>query len=133
MSGEQNLQLLLKGLQPILNEGEYVFVTVVEHFNINQKEILASFNEKEGLTLVLKREKADELNLSYDFIAKWITISIHSALDAVGLTAAISTELTKHQISCNVIAAFYHDHIFVSTKDADKAMIVLSKLSRSYE
>ncbi|MEO9662897.1 MAG: ACT domain-containing protein, partial [Maribacter dokdonensis] len=66
----------------------------------------------------------------YEFIASWITLTVHSALDAVGLTAAVANALTKHNISCNVVAAFYHDHIFVSTKDATKAMSVLQEFSK---
>ena len=72
----------------------------------------------------------DNYNLDYDFVASWITLTIHSALNAVGLTAAVSTALTKHNISCNVVAAYYHDHIFVSIKDTEKAMEVLGEFSR---
>jgi hypothetical protein len=72
---------------------------------------------------------ADKLKLDYSFIASWITLTVHSSLDAVGLTAAFSRALSDEGISCNVVAAFYHDHIFVDRKDAEKAMQVLSRFS----
>lgn len=129
MAGETDLYVLLKSLKPSLNEGSYVFLTLKDISQISRADILFEFKETEGVTIILKKEKADALNLKYEFVASWITLTIHSALDAVGLTAAVSTALTKHNISCNVIAAYYHDHIFVATKDTTKAMEVLDKLS----
>jgi hypothetical protein len=59
----------------------------------------------------------------------WITLNIHSSLEAYGLTAAFSNALAEANVSCNVVAGVYHDHIFVPRNDADKAMTVLKKLS----
>ncbi|MBA6156821.1 ACT domain-containing protein [Tenacibaculum sp. S7007] len=132
MSGVKNLQTLIKEMKPYLNNGEYVFTTVSHLKDINPEDIIGQFKEKEGITLILERKKADQLNLTYNFIASWITLEIHSALDAVGLTAAFSSSLTKHNISCNVIAGFYHDHIFVDKKDETKALQVLINLSNNF-
>ena len=77
----------------------------------------------------LEQSKADELGLSYEYISSWISLKIHSSLDAVGLTAAFSTELTKYNISCNVVAGYYHDHIFVPEADAGAALVILKKLA----
>ncbi|WP_430428651.1 ACT domain-containing protein [Maribacter litoralis] len=129
MEGETDLNILLKSLKPSLNKGSYVFISVNDIRHISRDIILFEFKEKEGITIILEQAKADELNFKYDFVASWITLTVHSALNAVGLTAAVSTALTKYNISCNVIAAYYHDHIFVATKDTEQAMEVLSEFS----
>ena len=117
-------------MNPILNIGEYVFITITDYNNVSRSDTLFEFKEEEGTTVILTKEKADELNLSYHYIASWITLKVHSSLDAVGLTAAFSTELTKHNISCNVVAGYYHDHIFLDKKDANKAITALKNLSK---
>lgn len=129
MSGEKDLNTLLRSMEPHLNKGEYVFCTVNEFPEIENKDVVSYFREEEGFTLVIKKEIADQLNLNYGFVASWITLKIHSSLEAVGLTAAFAAVLTAQNISCNVIAAYHHDHIFVPTKDAEKAMSELKKLS----
>jgi len=130
MAGETDLTILLESLEPSLNLGSYVFISLKDINEILREDILFEFKEAEGITILLSKDKADKYNLDYEFVASWITLKVHSALDAVGLTAAVSSALTKHNISCNVVAAYYHDHIFVRKKDTKKAMEVLSEFSR---
>jgi len=129
MSGETNLTALLKTMRPKLNEGEYVFCTIPASHNIDPSQIIGSFREQEGLTLILEKQMADSLGLNYTYVAAWITLTVHSSLEAVGLTAAFSNALAKEGISCNVFAAYYHDHIFVAKNDAERAMKVLQQLT----
>ncbi|MDB4904300.1 MAG: hypothetical protein JWQ63_3581 [Mucilaginibacter sp.] len=129
MSGETDITALLKTMSPKLNEGEYVFCTIPYSKAIDYTLVIGSFKETEGLTVILKKSIADDLNLDYTYVASWITLTVHSSLEAVGLTAAFSSVLAKEGISCNVIAAYYYDHIFVDQKDAVKAMAVLKQLS----
>jgi hypothetical protein len=129
MSGEKDLQQLLKTMKPEHNPGDYVFCKVENLEGISLIDIEMFFKEKEAITLILKKEIADTLQLDYSVIMSWITLTVHSSLEAVGLTAAFSKALSEQEISCNVVAAFYHDHIFVSKKDTEKAMEILRLFS----
>ncbi|MCP2027767.1 hypothetical protein L1276_002927 [Flavobacterium sp. HSC-32F16] len=129
MSGEKDLKILLKSMRPEHKSGDYVFCKVEKLENLNLDEIDMIFREEEAVTLILKKEIADRLNLEYSVVMCWITLSVHSSLEAVGLTAAFSKALSDHEISCNVVAAFYHDHIFVNKKDMTKAMGILNSFS----
>jgi hypothetical protein len=130
MIGETNLDVLLKGLKPIQNEGTYVFCTISDLSVLGQYKPLMFFKEREAITVILKKEDADVLQIKYTYEAVWITLNIHSALNAVGLTAAFSTALANKGISCNVVAAFFHDHIFVNATEVEKAMKVLLQLTK---
>ena len=131
MNGETNLARLLKTMSPKLIEGEFVFLSFAnaaygDHANLKP---IASMLESEGLSLVVNKHSADQAGLSYQGVYKGISLDVHSSLDAVGLTAAFSSELSNAGISANVIAGFYHDHIFVKDSDADKALFVLEGIS----
>jgi len=130
MAGESNLSRLIQGMTPRLNPGEYAFISVKDLTGIERGLAICEFREEEGTTLIIERKKADELNLSYEFIASWVTLRVHSSLEAVGLSAVVSKELAKNNISCNLIAGYYHDHIFVDKKDANKAIQVLNGLAK---
>lgn len=130
MSGEKNLDALLKSMKPKHNVGEFVFCKTENLEQINLSQIIMSFKEEESITIIAEKAVADKLDLDYSFIASWITLTVHSSLEAVGLTAAFSKALSENGISCNVVAAYYHDHIFVDKKDTEKAMAILNEFSK---
>ncbi len=124
---ETDLTALLRGLAPRQNTGAYVYVHVSSV--PEGAEPVVVVEEAEGTTLVLRQEQADALGLSYDFVAAWITLQVQSALDAVGLTAAVSRVLTEAGISANVVAGVVHDHLFVPQERAEEALHVLAVLA----
>lgn len=130
--GEKDLSKILKSMSPELNPGEYVFHSCNNVDEFDNEDIICFFKEKEGVTVIISKELADQKKIPYKFIASWITLNVHSSLEAVGLTAAFSKVLAKENISANVVAGYYHDHIFVAKVDADEAMKTLSKLSGDY-
>ena len=132
MNGETNLAALLAAMKPRLNEGQYVFCSINDIGSIDFNEVLCSFREDEGLTIIIKKETALKLGLEYRFIASWITLTVHSSLEAVGLTAAFSKALADKGISCNIVSALYHDHIFVPVDDTDRVMETLRRLSVTF-
>jgi len=133
MAGETSLATLLRSMSPQLNDGEYVFCSLPDRSLLQDCEVLGSFREREGLTVILPRQQAERLGLGFDYVAAWITLNVHSALEAVGLTAAFAGALGKAGISCNGIAGYYHDHLFVGQADAGRAMQVLQQLAAGEE
>ena len=126
MSGLTDLDALLAALEPERRDGSFVFVTLAALDPTLPTQ--ATVEEAEGLTCVVRQSIADQRGLPYDFVAAWITLRAHSALDAVGLTAAVSGALAEAGISCNLLAGHFHDHLLVPHDRADDAMQVLDAL-----
>jgi hypothetical protein len=130
MSGEMNFSRLIKCMKPVLNDGEFVFCSLPDPTVIKLADAICIFREEEGTTVILPKKIADERHLNYSFIASWITLMVNSSLEAVGLTAAASKALAEKNISCNVVAGFFHDHIFVARKDAERAIRALCEIGK---
>lgn len=129
MMGETDLEKLIRNMEPVLNDGEYVFAVVSHAETVPRSVTICEIKEREGITVVVSKKDADAMGLAYEYVASWITLNVHSSLEAIGLTAAFSTELSRHGISCNVIAGYYHDHVFVEKRDEDSALMVLKRMS----
>ncbi|MFT4066705.1 ACT domain-containing protein [Paraburkholderia sp.] len=123
-----NLEQLLASMQPELNEGAYVFSSVQADTDVSRLAPVATFREREGLTVIVDEQTALREGLPVLFRAAWITLTVHSDLEAVGLTAAVAEALTRASISCNVVAAAFHDHIFVPVERAADALAQLAGL-----
>jgi uncharacterized protein len=129
MKGQTKLTALLQQMHPERQPGAYVFCCRPDWNGWSPSDAILFFKEREGYTLIMEKDRADQLQMPYTFVAAWITLTVHSALEAVGLTAAFATALANAGISCNVVAAYYHDHLFVPVQDAEKAMAVLRSLA----
>lgn len=127
---ERDLDQLLKFLDPVLNPERYVFCSSTKHaiHIISATTPLATFQEKEGLSLVLKKEQAVQHGLDTGQEFCRITLNVHSSLEAVGLTAAVTACLANAGISANIISAYYHDYIFVPAEQAGQALSTLKNL-----
>ncbi len=121
---------MLAHMLPELRPGRYVFTTPDGPLPPTAHPVM-TFTEDEGPTAILTQQEADSLHLGYDLVLAWITLRVHSALGGVGLTAAVSRALADAGISCNVVAAAFHDHLFVPAESADQAVLALQALSRS--
>lgn len=130
--GERDLATLLRQLSPELLPGEFLYCSVSEEqlSGLSTLAPRALVREREGVTLVLERSVAEAHGLGGAEIMRCITLNVHSSLDAVGLTAAVSTALAQNGISANVLAGYYHDHVYVPTSVAERALGLLAALSR---
>jgi uncharacterized protein len=129
MAAERNLTRLLRGLRPELNPGQFVFTTVTGPAPPGVRPVV-TVAEPEGRTLVLAQHEADAAGLGYDYVAGWITLRVSSALDAVGLTAAVAGQLARAELRCHVVAGYHHDHLPVPDDRAAEAASLLDALAR---
>lgn len=130
MAGETDLGRLLAGMAPELAGCDWGYAVVQGAL----PEALAWFalvREAEGLTVVAPMAALRAAGLTAEGPMARITLTVHSALEAVGLTAAVSGALAAAGISANMVAGFHHDHIFLPAQDAEKAMAVLRDLSHA--
>jgi hypothetical protein len=118
---------MLATLEATVRPDDYVYA-VVEADHPAVALAAATVWEDEGLTVVLRQADADNHGITYDFVACWLSLTVHSSLEAVGLTAAFSRALGDAGISCNVLAGFHHDHLLVPVAERGRALAVLRAL-----
>lgn len=128
MPGLTDLQLTLKSLRVICNNIQYGFASIADESIIDRDKVLATFHEDGRLATIAPKEYLDLLEIKNEGPYAKLTIDVHTSLELVGLTAVLATKLAKHGISANVVAAFYHDHIFVQYKLRQEAIQLLEEL-----
>ena len=132
MSGEADLAVLLRNLRPSLDGVDYAFATLPTGQQCPPgARVLGTFEEQEGTTIIAP--SADLVGSDFACTSGWarLTLQVHSSFEAVGMTAAIATALAKAGISANVVAAFYHDHLFVPWERRHEALAILEGLPSS--
>lgn len=127
MAGETNLALLLAGLTASIRPGRFVIVTIDRRAELGQG-IEALIREPAGTTAVVRIDTASLNGWDYDVELAWLTLDVHSSVEAVGLTAAVARELALHGIASNFLSGYYHDHILVPKANAAEAKAVIDAL-----
>ncbi|MBT8388271.1 MAG: ACT domain-containing protein [Altererythrobacter sp.] len=115
-------------MSPSLDDHAYCFLLISpETAPTALGAAIGTFREDEGVTAIVPEATARELGDDSAAFAR-ITLQVHSALEGVGLTAAVSGALADAGIACNMVAAFHHDHVFVPAERAEEALLALKKL-----
>jgi hypothetical protein len=121
---------MIAGMNPVLDSGEYVFCATSDPEAAAKAgaEALCLFREREGTSFILERARAGALGFDASLPMRRIVLEVNSALDGVGLTAAVASALSAEAIPCNLVAAYRHDHVFVPAGMAERALAILERL-----
>jgi uncharacterized protein len=131
MPGEMTLTVLLRQMGPALDAAPYGYgVLPVGAAVPAGLQAFAVIAEPEGLTVVATLAALEQAGIAYDGAWARISLGVQSDLAAVGLTAAIATALTAQGVSANVVAGYFHDHVFVQWDKRDTAMAALLSLAK---
>ena len=134
MTGETNLSKLIANMQPVAEQKDYVFLCVSEHDYQSAHKLrpVVTVQEAEGWTIIVPKDIAEQSGHQYQAVYQRITLNVHSSLEAVGLTAAFASQLASHGLSANVVAGYYHDHIFIEKDKVVDALQSLQALTEQY-
>lgn len=124
--GETDLDKMLATLRVERRPGVFAFVAVSAPAPDLAAAAHAMVIEGELTTLVLPVAVAAAAGLPTEPEMAWLSLTVQSSLEAVGLTAAFSKTLGEVGIPCNVLAGFHHDHILVPVDRAQDAVDALT-------
>lgn len=128
MSGETDLAAILASLDVDVRDGTYVYAFRGTRDAALDALAAARIDEAKGVTYVIALAHANAHGIASQFPAAWLTLTTHTALHGVGLTAAVAHALAGHGIACNVLAGFHHDHLLVPVDRVDDALAALRAL-----
>lgn len=131
--GETDLAAILASLKAIRRPGSFTFVSVADPIDVSDHAVESMIRENEGITLVLSHDAAEARGLEVGYDLAWLTLDVHTSLEAVGVTALVAETLSNRGIPCNVIAGYYHDHVLVPTDRADEAADAIDGLASAGE
>jgi hypothetical protein len=121
---------MIRSMDPQVVPGTYVFATVAQHESLpDGVNVFSTVWESEGLSVVVASEDANRFGLTNPVKLGWITLTVNSSLEGVGLTAAVSSVLAGHEIACNVVAGHHHDHLLVPANRVSDAIALLTELA----
>jgi hypothetical protein len=126
VAGERDLERMLSQLDVARRPGTFTYVT--GEWPGLAAVAAATVKEDEGATYVVTVDEAERAGAPIEFRGAWLTLTVWSSLDAVGLTAAVARVLADVDIPCNVIAGFHHDHLLVPEVRSDDAIAALRSL-----
>ena len=122
---------MLAQMAPVLDPVRYCFMLISPDTAPQALgAAIGTFREDEGVTAIVPEGVARELGEEGPAMAR-ITLMVHSDLEGVGLTAAVSGALAEAEIACNMVAAFHHDHAFVPAERGEDALLLLRGLASS--
>ncbi len=130
MPGQMDLSEVLHTLQVSCDEVRYGFASVTEAAISRSEQVLGTFREDEGLTVIATQEYFEREGIAHQGPFARLTIEVYTSLELVGLTALLAAELAEREIPANVIAAYFHDHIFVPYDVRAKALEAIMELKQ---
>ena len=131
MSGITDLQQTLQSIKVSCDDVAYGFASIQDDSIIDRDKVLATFQENGRLAIIAPQDYLNEKDIDNEGPYAKLTIDVHTSLELVGLTAVMATKLADNGISANVVAAFYHDHVFVQYEVREKAAELLESLRNS--
>ena len=133
MSGEKNLDTLLKSMTAVLHDGVFTFATLRSAPEAARIKAKMVFEEAEGTTLILLEEDATSLGIQSEFPCRMITLNVHSSLEAVGFIARVATALASAGMGVNPVSGYFHDHLFVPSGREQDALQIIAALRSEAE